>query len=172
MLIHEKYGKYFHSTIEKRDGLAIKRVRPMTDDARTCLIREFEILSGIDSDYVVKPVHFIDGPVFEIATKWVDYEEITDRELFISGLWALLADLQRHKIRHRDIRAPNIIPNDNLPVLIDFGWALREGDDPLMEDTLKHADDAAQIEYIAGNLDKNIPLFGVSNVRGQTKKAS
>lgn len=45
---------------------------------------------------------------------------------FVSSVLEILAELQSAGILHRDIRDDNFLVCDNIPILIDFGWAISE----------------------------------------------
>jgi serine/threonine protein kinase len=67
-------------------------------------------------------------------------DDITDSAenfyMFIRHCLKILDYLKREGITHRDIRIDNIIFRDNTPVLIDFGWAVCEGNQYFAPDSL------------------------------------
>jgi uncharacterized protein (TIRG00374 family) len=55
-------------------------------------------------------------------------DDLTDEVL--RGVWGLVADLQRHRIAHRDLRLANLFLDDTgTPWLIDFGFSELAGSD-------------------------------------------
>lgn len=98
--------------------------------------REAEFLEKFDSPFFPKVFdvqQFDDYSKIKIekihGMRIQEYKYIIeqDRERinkFIDGCFDLLEQLQKEGITHRDIRNENILVRDDLPVLIDFGWAI------------------------------------------------
>ena len=98
--------------------------------------REYDLLQKIDSSYFPK----ILGAKKSDQYSLIKMEKIQGQSLvdcageikadrntfytFIRGLLDILEILSKNSITHRDIRPENIMVKDNLPILIDFGWAV------------------------------------------------
>lgn len=147
MLVHKKDGAFFRSFVYRDDDKAIKSVYPKTQEAMDRLSQELRILSSLNSPYFVKPISARKHKdCYRIVTQWVEHEELTDPETFLEGLDELETALLNAKIRHRDIRSPNIIVNNNKPVLIDFGWAIHANETDMFDQILPYVNDHEQIK--------------------------
>jgi len=154
MLIAHKDGKFFESCVVKRAGLAIKHVKPKTEQAYNCLIREHEILKTLDHDCFVKLAWAeVKDDCYTIATEWVEGVRLheaknIDYEKIKAGCDNILIELKENGIRHRDIWAKNIILRDGDPVLIDFGWAIFYDDAAIYDSELPHANDDLAVKRL------------------------
>ena len=154
MLIAEKDGKFFQSCVIKRSGLAIKHVVPKTEEAYNCLIREHEILKTLDQDCFIRLAWAeVKDDSYTIATEWVDGVRLheaknIDYERIKEGCGNILFELKEKGIRHRDIWDKNIILRDGNPVLIDFGWAIFDGDPAIYDSELPHANDDLAVKRL------------------------
>lgn len=146
MLVHQKDGAYFKSFVYKDGDEAIKSVYPKTQSAMHRLSQELQILSSLHSPFFVTPISASKkGNCYRIKTRWIENEEITDVDSFIQGLNDLERELINVKIRHRDIRPPNILVKNNKPVLIDFGWAIHLDERDEFDHILPYVNDHEQI---------------------------
>jgi hypothetical protein len=100
--------------------------------------REGRLLSRLKSQYFPHPIQFEIKEGYSVLTM----ERIAGRNLkhvmdtflsdplymyqFFLSFFCLLKELQEAGITHRDIRIDNIQLRGDLPVLIDFGWAVTE----------------------------------------------
>ncbi len=100
--------------------------------------REFDFLSQLRSSYFPKILTVQKHDQYSVikmekihGTSLDDFENVisTDRNIFYKFIHAcldILEQLNEKGITHRDIRPDNILVRDNLPVLLDFGWAISE----------------------------------------------
>jgi RIO-like serine/threonine protein kinase len=146
-LIHEKDGKFFKSKVYREGDYAIKTVIPKTEEAEDCLFKEHDILLTLHErtsrpELFIKPVDYMikDG-CYVLVTEWIENSEITDLKSFIAALYDISTELKRVGIRHRDIWECNILVRDNLPVLIDFGWACNVDENDGMDEQLERSND-------------------------------
>jgi predicted Ser/Thr protein kinase len=159
--LYSKKNGYFASKVWKvqlPDGRygALKRVSALDPRAKPLLFNEGNILRLMDHPQIVKII--LDGNVddeYFIITEWIDGTNLEENETSLieqmddrtkQEFLARLKDIHKHikdrGIMHRDIWQRNILVKDNLPYLIDFGWATSSNmDDPFLPPELRQPDD-------------------------------
>jgi predicted Ser/Thr protein kinase len=79
--------------------------------------------AGMGAGYSTVRVEKIRGQTVQAAAETLSADAGTFR-VFVDACLDILVHMAEKGIRHRDIRPDNVIVRDNLPVLIDFGWAV------------------------------------------------
>ncbi len=137
-LIHQGSQNLVYSGNRAKDNLPVilRQLRPelTTPELVSRLQREYELLSGIDSEYAIRPIEFIDSgdtpilvterpiglPLIElIESGSLDIVEAVSIACLIAKA---IDDLHSYNIVHKDINPTNIVydPNSRNIKLIDF----------------------------------------------------
>ncbi len=127
-------GKTYISRVYKLDDKIVKQTNHNLAE------REYNILKELDSEYFPKVFNFksedshfeeelIEGYRLDEAHKFYKENDEESYKKFVLHCLELLDELDANDIIHRDITAENIIVRNGKPVLTDFGWAKKRGED-------------------------------------------
>jgi len=99
--------------LQARDvGIRTPRMRGVIDVGADSMLLAYDLVDGTSLDAVPD-------------------DEITDE--LMRDVWALIVQLRRHRIAHRDLRRSNVLVDDEgRPWLIDFGFSELAADDGLL----------------------------------------
>ena len=169
---HTKRNDWFFSRVWRMtmpDGsmAALKLVEALSEAARPLLFREHEFLLRLkDGPFARHLAHGNLNESYFLLTRWIDGFDLREgpatvdyfadagrRDAFRQTCRKMAERLEAAGISHRDIREMNILVDNNKPVLIDFGWAMFEGEAGIFTpENLEAPDDRSAIDQMLGRV--------------------
>ena len=124
---YNPYWKGATSIVEKKDGYITKKQTSYLD--YNLIDNEWRVLLDCHSKHFPKILDFDENNrtiCVEDCGETINYNNLP--EDWMDQLTQILSDLKKYHIIHRDIKIDNLMVKDGIIRLIDFGWAILEGE--------------------------------------------
>jgi len=131
------FGKYFISRVYKLEDRYVKQANHRISENEYNFLKQlskYNCFPNVKNLQQKGNSHYFDVEAINGKTITDDkdfHKSFTDleRKEFVTGLLDILEILEKEEIVHRDINTNNIIVRGKKPVLFDFGWAKKKGEE-------------------------------------------